>query len=837
MKLNILNISVTLFGNTFELTIPMIIGMVLVLLIVIAVIGAFVNSSIQMKVSLLMDSETRVYNRQGLHKLLKKNHKYVDRGILVHMHIKNLDRLYDYYPDKSMLMYKLTNLIISHLDKKDLIARADFDEYVMAFKTGTADEIKTLLKEINEAFLTYEVEDYGTYPFDIEFGLLDTQALDSEVKELDKKADVISFTISKCMDVIEFSQNRDGNIYIYSDEVRVAEKLIENIMNARDEAFQSKKFVNVYTPKISFKTGKVVGAEVGVRWSSGEDGEAFSKNDFDRIFANSSFIKKIDYEMLQNSIEFIKSNSLSAIPEYTLTMKLSPFDFESREFNQAVEQLLQTSAINPKHIEISLSDNDTYLKIDEFAKIVDKIKSFGFKIAVNNVGKEKISLAALVLSNFNSIFLDDIYTINNLDSDRDKVFFRNSIEMLELSTENIVVRGVNNEDTLKEIAKVSQDVYLEGEYFGIALRKHRFTSMCSKVYKFDYPEPLKYVLSTDLVVKNESVDSNTNGGNTTINVHQDNSEIAELRKQMESMRRSFEDKLDIEREKNHQMEIDNLKRQIAEANNRNNQQPMYQQYPQNYQNPYDYHLNNEILELRKQIMDLKGSSQAAQSSDVDYLKSEVERLRREKEESRNQSFDDLQAQIRELKESQQQQPQLDVNMIIDKIRGNSELNKYLDDSRREREELRNSLEQERKEREELEKMIAELNQEEEEPDVDEDTIIKDQELANQNINLNIEDLSEDENDEDDDEDDDDDEPKNLQKPNLSLNEVEAVINSYKQKYNDNWNVKAKEELKDGYYEIVNGLLYYRGRQKKNLPERIKAANPDVKHLYNIVKNE
>ena len=177
MKLNILNISVTLFGNTFELTIPMIIGVVLVLLIIIAVIGAFINSSIQMKVSLLMDSETRVYNRQGLHKLMSKNKKYTTKGIMGYIEIQNLDRLYDFYPNKSMLMYKLANLIISKLEKKDIISRVDFNEFVIAFQNGTVDEIKSLMKEIDQAFQTYEIEDYGTYPFDIEYGILDTVAL------------------------------------------------------------------------------------------------------------------------------------------------------------------------------------------------------------------------------------------------------------------------------------------------------------------------------------------------------------------------------------------------------------------------------------------------------------------------------------------------------------------------------------------------------------------------------------------------------------------------------------------------------------------------------------
>ena len=155
--------------------------------------------------------------------------------------------------------------------------------------------------------------------------------------------------------------------------------------------------------------------------------------------------------------------------------------------------------------------------------------------------------------------------------------------------------------------------------------------------------------------------------------------------------------------------------------------------------------------------------------------------------------------------------------------------------------LRERLEQERKEREDLESLIAELqnkqSEEEEVIEVDLAEQVREQEEADRNLNLDLSTLSRtDVADDEDDDDDDEEEIEKLAKPKLSLEELEAIIQSYREKYNEDWSTYAKNELKDGYYEIIDGLNYYK-RTRRTFLDRIKKASPELKQVFNIVKNE
>ena len=241
--------------------------------------------------------------------------------------------------------------------------------------------------------------------------------------------------------------------------------------------------------------------------------------------------------------------------------------------------------------------------------------------------------------------------------------------------------------------------------------------------------------------------------------------------------------------------------------------------------------NNEIDELKRQIEELKNENalkeEKAQKREIDELKRQIEELRNptivEEEEPQVNEIDELKQQINELK-AQNNSQQFDVDDLVQKItqaQQNTEAN-----------ELREQLERERQERLELEKLIQEM--EDESSNMTDEEIEKEQELANQKLNLDIDSLSDDDSDSLD---DDDEANDDMEKPEYTLAELEGIIQKYMEKYNSDWNQKAKEELKDGYYEIINGLKYYRGKVHFNFNDRIKRASDDVKQLYNMAKNE
>ncbi|MDE6656196.1 MAG: hypothetical protein K2J85_04310, partial [Anaeroplasmataceae bacterium] len=108
------------------------------------------------------------------------------------------------------------------------------------------------------------------------------------------------------------------------------------------------------------------------------------------------------------------------------------------------------------------------------------------------------------------------------------------------------------------------------------------------------------------------------------------------------------------------------------------------------------------------------------------------------------------------------------------------------------------------------------------------------------VEEDIEEPEEEEDDEDDEEEDEEEtavEDETEEKPTLSLEEIEAIIQSYRDKYFEEWDQHAKAELNDKYDELMKGLAYYERRTRRTFRDRINKATPEVKAIFNQVKNE
>lgn len=119
-----------------------------------------------------------------------------------------------------------------------------------------------------------------------------------------------------------------------------------------------------------------------------------------------------------------------------------------------------------------------------------------------------------------------------------------------------------------------------------------------------------------------------------------------------------------------------------------------------------------------------------------------------------------------------------------------------------------------------------------------DTTVEEEKEEVLNLDLPVEPEAEEDSEEDDEEDDEENTALEAEeKPTLTLEEIEAIIQSYRDKYFDEWNQHAKDELDDKYDEIMKGLAYYQKRARRTFRDRINKATPEVKDIFNQVKNE
>lgn len=850
----------------FEVTATILALGIFAVVLLIAIIAYRVNHRIQQKAAKYMDDECLIYSQKGLEKFLKKKGKKLSNPTIVVVEFKNLNYLYTNYDKRNKLMLQIADELLKGLDKNEVAGRMEFNKFPIIFEGKNRDEIFDKCVSIEKKFEDISVAGYGKYDFDIAFGIYENPPV--------KEDDVVMVAAA----IIKYSNISNGNKYYFCLEVKEALDRLKRMNLEKDYDFEQKRFIPYIQPKVDLKTGRVVGGEILVRWIDENHNFKYSPAEFIPLFESNGFIKKVDDLMFQHACLLAQTLAEKGRNDVVISVNSSKMNFLSSNYEQKIMETVSYYHVSPKNLEIEVTETTVMENFQYVSNCIMTLRQLGFSVAMDDFGQEYSSLGSLSVNPFDTIKLDRVFFNNKLSTEKDRHIVRNVLDMLSKLNYKKVCEGVSDKQTLDVLATINQDVIIQGYCISAPIPLPQFEAFLDTVFEFNYPPLVPYndTLSSaatvipQVEVKSDAGQGGTGAGNTSINITglggggSDNAaQFEEMRRQMMEMERKFQAQLEEQRrlsqeeemkrlraemeklkdkpstKQENNGEIESLRREVDMLRAMQTNQP--QQQGQTYQK--DYGRDDEITRLRRELDDLRYQ----QDRDRRYANDVYDRERYSRYEDRysnnnNSEIAELQRQVRELTERQNQQPQIDVNELISRLSQTQNDNaKYqVEKAQEEARSLRDKLERERKEREELENLLRDLQTQDEETEEDEQLA---QEQADLNLNLDLSTLKDDESVDDDEEDEDDEEEETsvvndkVVKPNLSLGEIEAIIKSYQDKYSDDWNQRAKEELKDGYYEVINGLKYYKGRQKRTFIDKIKKASPELKQIFNIVKNE
>lgn len=845
----------------YEITLTVLLFAALILMFFIVIIAYRYNHRTQQKATKYMDDEALVYNKKGLEKYFKKNRRKFSNPTLVVVEIRNLDYLYTNNQKRNKLILSITDKFLAGLKSIEVVGRIEFDKFLIAYTKLEREQIKEKCLMIERRFNNFVFEEYGQFDFNLFFGIYPSAPL--------KNKEVIEIASA----ITKYSNISDGKRYYYCDEVSEAVTRIKRMNIEKDYDFEQKRFVPYIQPKVDFKTGQVVGGEILVRWVDENNKFKYSPAEFIPLFESNGFIKKVDDLMFKHACNLAKTIVSKGRNNVVISVNVSKLNFLAPDFEKRIKANLAECNVNPKNVEIEVTETTVSENFQYVSNCIMSLRQMGFNVAMDDFGQEYSSLGLLSSNPFDTIKLDRIFFRNKLATDKDKHIVRNLLDMLTKLNYKKVCEGVSDKQTLDVLATINQDFIIQGFCISPPIPISQFEAFLDTVFEFNYPPIEEYSNTINLnnlsdKVKAE-IDTETNdkgGSNTSINIsglggnsvpqHDYSKDFEDLRNKMNNM----ESRLSERHRSTQDEEIRLLKEQLLlmQVNPRTNSNEIEalrkeidllrnQKSNPAYIHSDIYSRDDEILRLRREIEDLRYQ----QDRDRDRSRFDREYFEREKFGRYDDSpfvkkevkvvdnsgeIEKLQDQIRQLQEQQRNQPQLDVNLLIDKLSKSNELYEY-QRQQSETQSLREKLEKERKEKAELEALLRSLQSKDEPEDFEDEEEIMNE--ANRNLNLDIDALDDFEENDDflDDEDEEEESNVKLAKPRLTLEELEAIIKSYQERYQDNWSEVAKNELKDGFNEVVDGLKYYKANKKMTFIEKMKNISPETKQIYNIIKNE
>ncbi|MEG2648500.1 MAG: EAL domain-containing protein [Anaerovoracaceae bacterium] len=260
------------------------------------------------------------------------------------------------------------------------------------------------------------------------------------------------------------------NISVYDNSIREEILMEQNILEDMEKAIANREVMVYLQPKEDISSGYIIGAEALVRWKHPKFG-MLSPGVFIPLFEKNGFISKLDYYVWEESCRMIKEWKEKGQGVVPISVNISRNDFYDEDLLDKL--LLMTSKYNVEHkyLHVEVTESLYMDNPEELVKIVNQIRSMGFKIEMDDFGKGYSSLNMIGEMPIDVLKIDMSFIQNFTEEKKTIMGFIVALSRwLNLDT---IVEGVETEEQ-KETVRRSGCNCIQGYYCSKPLPKAKF---------------------------------------------------------------------------------------------------------------------------------------------------------------------------------------------------------------------------------------------------------------------------------------------------------------------------------------------------------------------------
>lgn len=247
-----------------------------------------------------------------------------------------------------------------------------------------------------------------------------------------------------------------GRSAAFTQELRNSVEQRFSLATELRTALEEGQFRLHFQPKIDIRRGTVVGAEALLRWLHPKEG----------LLEPARFIDIVGESELASAIgQWVISEACSRATEWkaasgrslSIAVNLFPRQTKTRSLHEDVERSLSQSGLDPRCLELELTENTIIGSSQEFVEILKAFRARGIEIALDDFGTGYASLNSLTK-----------YPINTIKVDKSFV--------------QGIGKGDGNRAVLKAVATLSRELGLRSVVEGVETADH---ALLVQHYGFD----------------------------------------------------------------------------------------------------------------------------------------------------------------------------------------------------------------------------------------------------------------------------------------------------------------------------------------------------------------
>jgi len=286
-------------------------------------------------------------------------------------------------------------------------------------------------------------------------------------------------------DVHTLIKNADVAMYYAKDHGRDNYQFFTPEMNARiverqalegnlRRAIERREFLLYYQPKVDLETGRMIGAEALIRWQHPVRG-LLPPQRFVPVAEDSGLIVPIGQWVLHEACRQAREWQAAGLHPVPIAVNISALEFRSKNFLERVRRTLDETGLEPRFLELELTESVLMESVDETAEVLRELKAMGLRLAVDDFGTGYSSLSYLTQFPIDALKVDQSFVRDIAPRDGSPIITA-VISMGKSLNQRVIAEGVETWVQV-EFLRAQQCEEAQGFHFGRPLAADQFAAL------------------------------------------------------------------------------------------------------------------------------------------------------------------------------------------------------------------------------------------------------------------------------------------------------------------------------------------------------------------------
>jgi diguanylate cyclase (GGDEF)-like protein/PAS domain S-box-containing protein len=244
-----------------------------------------------------------------------------------------------------------------------------------------------------------------------------------------------------------------GNFKFFTQHMNVAAQQRLTLETALRRALENGEFELFYQPIFDLRDRSISGFEALVRWRQPGNEEIVEPDEFIGVAEESSLIVPLGDWVLREALTQAKAWQTPERP-LTIAINVSANQLSRRTFVDRLRQLISETRIDPRLIELEVTESVIIEGASEARDALDQIAALGVDLAIDDFGTGYSGLAYLKRLPIDTVKIDQSF-VRDLTIDPDDAAIVTAIVAMARSLAvDVVAEGVETEEQLEELRRL-----------------------------------------------------------------------------------------------------------------------------------------------------------------------------------------------------------------------------------------------------------------------------------------------------------------------------------------------------------------------------------------------